>query len=104
MDKIRSIRTPTPPKLNFDASMEVLDKRHATDSLADINADEFRPKAFNSKSGKAEDIIKIKGETRPIKADTNDDPLFHQTVRLQFDLTENAHTNWDIFTKDFILS
>lgn len=86
MDKIRSIRTPTPPptKLNFDASMELLDKRYATDSLADINADEFRPKAFNSKSTKSEaDIIKIKGETRPIKTDTNDDPLFHQKVRLK---------------------
>lgn len=85
MDKIRSIRTPTPPKLNFDASMELLDKRHASDSLADLNADEFRPKAFsstsNAKSGKSEaDIIKIKGETRPIKTDTNDDPLFHQKV------------------------
>lgn len=85
MDKIRSIRTPTPPKLNFDASMEFLDKRHVSDSLADINADEFRPKAFNSssnvKSGKSDaDIIKIKGETRPIKIDSNDDPLFHQKV------------------------
>lgn len=85
MDKIRSIRTPTPPKLNFDASMELLDKRHAADSLADINADEFKPKAFTSTSNvKAEkseaDIIKIKGETRPIVTDSMDDPLFHQKV------------------------
>lgn len=85
MDKIRSIRTPTPPKLNFDASMEFLDKRHVSDSLADINADEFKPKTFSStsnvKSEKSDaDIIKLKGETRPIKLDSNDDPLFHQKV------------------------
>lgn len=99
------MRTPTPPNLdskkqNFDASMELLDKRHATDSLADINADEFRPKAFNStssaKSGKSEaDIIKIKGETRPIKTDSNDDPLFHQKVG-------NIHRNLEIVITDFV--
>lgn len=93
MDRIRSIRTPTPPKaaqLNFDASMEFLDKRHVTESLADINADEFRPKTFSSSSsnvkvGKSDgaDILKVKGETRPIKVDSNDDdPLFHQNVNL----------------------
>lgn len=87
MDKIRSLRTPTPPpsKLNFDASMEFLDKRHVSDSLTDINADEFRPKAFSSssnvKKGKSDaDILKVKGETRPIKTDSNDDPLFHENV------------------------
>lgn len=85
MDKIRSIRTPTPPKLNFDASMEFLEKRHVSESIADINADEFRPKAFTSASNvKAEksegDIIKIKGETKPNASDSNDDPLFHQKV------------------------
>lgn len=104
MDKIRSIRTPTPPilKLNFDASMEFLDKRHVSDSLADINADEFRPKAFSSTSnvkvGKSEatDIIKIKGETRPIKPDSNDDdPLFHQNVCT----VDKFHTN--SFTVNF---
>lgn len=110
MDKIRSIRTPTPPKLNFDASMEILDKRHAVDSLADINADEFKPKAFNSsanvKPGKSEaDIIKIKGETRPIKVDSNDDPLFHQKVRdyIQLD-REYIQSIGDIFIKYFVFN
>lgn len=88
MDKIRTMRTPTPPpsKLNFDASMEFLEKRHVTDSLAEINANEFKPKTFssstNTKGEKTDaDIIKLKGVARCIKTDTNDDPLFHQKVR-----------------------
>lgn len=80
------MRTPTPPKLNFDTSMEFLDKRHVSDSLAEINANEFRPKTFssttNSKGEKSDaDLIKVKGEVRATKIDSNDDPLFHQQVR-----------------------
>lgn len=79
------MRTPTPPKLNFEAGMEFLDKRHVSDSLEEINANEFRPKTFNSstnsKNDKSDaDIIKVKGEAKAVKMDTNDDPLFHQKV------------------------
>lgn len=89
IEKIRSMRTPTPPPtaLNFDATIELLDKRHVSESLAEINADEFRPKTFtstaNSKEKSDADIIKIKGEIRPTKTDSNDDPLFHQKVRFR---------------------
>lgn len=86
IEKIRAMRTPTPPKLNFDTSMEFLDKRQVSDSLAEINANEFRPKTFssttNSKGEKSDaDLIKVKGEVRATKIDSNDDPLFHQQVR-----------------------
>lgn len=87
MDKIRSMRTPTPPpsqKLNFDAGMEFLDKRQVSDALEEINANEFRPKTFNSSTNKNEkidaDSIKVKGEPKVNKIDINDDPLFHQKV------------------------
>lgn len=84
MDKIRSIRTPTPPKLNFDAGMEFLDKRQISDALEELNANEFKPKTFNSAANKSEktdaDVIKVKGELRINKTDANDDPLFHQKV------------------------
>lgn len=81
------MRTPTPPKLNFDASMEFLEKRHVSDSLAEINANEFKPKTFstasNSKGEKSDaDVLKVKGELKSIKLDSNDDPLFHQKVTL----------------------
>lgn len=86
MDKIRSIRTPTPPpqKLNFDTTMEFLDKRQISDALEELNANEFRPKSFNSSTNKSEkldsDVVKVKGEPRIQKFDSNDDPLFHQKV------------------------
>lgn len=86
MDKIRSIRTPTPPpeKSNFDAGMEFLDKRQISDALEELNANEFRPKSFNSstnKSGKSDaDVVIVKGKPRIQKVDSNDDPLFHQKV------------------------
>lgn len=86
MDKIRSIRTPTPPpqKSNFDAGMEFLDKRQISDALEELNANEFRPKSFNSSTNKSEksdaDVVKVKGEPRIQKIDSNDDPLFHQKV------------------------
>lgn len=84
IDRIRAIRTPTPPKLNFEASMEFLDKRQVSDALDDINKNEFRPKTFSSaKKSEIVDIIKIKGETKATKLDsTDDDPLFHQKVKL----------------------
>lgn len=88
VDKIRAMRTPTPPpsKQNFEASLEFLDKRHVSDAIDEVNANEFRPKAFNSsannKNDKSDaDVIKIKGETKANKTDSNDDPLFHQKVK-----------------------
>lgn len=82
------MRTPTPPppsKLNFEASLEFLDKRHVSDAIDEVNANEFRPKVFNSsannKNEKSDaDIIKVKGEVKAIKTEANDDPLFHQKV------------------------
>ncbi|XP_055325854.1 uncharacterized protein DDB_G0271670-like [Sitodiplosis mosellana] len=88
VDRIRAMRTPTPPpaaKLNFDAGMEFLDKRQVSDALEEINANDFQPKTFNSsannKNEKSDaDIIKLKGEIKGAKTDTNDDPLFHQKL------------------------
>lgn len=67
--------------------MEFLDKRQVSDALEELNANEFRPKTFNSsandKNDKSDaDIIKLKGEVKATKTDTNDDPLFHQKVRM----------------------
>lgn len=82
------MRTPTPPplpKLNFEAGMEFLEKRQVSDALDEINANEFRPKAFNSSANNRNDksdadIIKVKGEPKAVKTESNDDPLFHQKV------------------------
>lgn len=65
--------------------MEFIEKRQVSDALEEINANEFKPKAFNSsannKSEKSDaDVIKVKGEIRVNKSDSNDDPLFHQKV------------------------
>lgn len=64
--------------------MEFLDKRQISDALEELNANEFRPKSFNSstnKSGKSDaDVVIVKGEPRIQKVDSNDDPLFHQKV------------------------
>lgn len=64
--------------------MEFLDKRQISDALEELNANEFRPKSFNSSTNKSEksdaDVVKVKGEPRIQKVDSNDDPLFHQKV------------------------
>ncbi|XP_031637528.1 uncharacterized protein LOC116349966 isoform X2 [Contarinia nasturtii] len=95
VDRIRAIRTPTPPKLNFEASMQFLDKRQITDALSEINANEFRPKTFSSVNNtnvKQEmiDLI-IKGEAKIQKIDAGDDPLFHQNV---FGDDDNRMEKW----------
>lgn len=85
---MRTPTPPTPPKLSFEAAMDVLDKRHISNALEEINAEEFRPKTFNSSANNKNEksdtnVIKIKGESKAIKADSNtDDPLFHQKVSL----------------------
>lgn len=110
INKIRAMRTPTPPKQSFEVNVEVLDRRHLSDALEEINANEFRPKSFNStatnktdKNGKTDaDIIKIKGETKAVRIDSNDDPLFHQNVSLNIILLNidkyqmNSFKNFDL--------
>lgn len=87
VDKIRSMRTPTPPKISFASTMEFFDKRLISDALEEINADTFVPKTFNStvNANKANekdeaDVLKVKGEVRSSKIDVDDDPLFHRNV------------------------
>lgn len=86
VDKIRAMRTPTPPqsKTNFEASVEFLDQRPVLDAIDEINANEFRPKTFNSstntKAEKSDSDVKVKNEVKLNQTNINDDPLFHQKV------------------------
>lgn len=88
-DKIRLLRTPSPPKMTFSSAMDYLDGRQGnTDAIDEINADGFAPKTFNSatntssKANKTELDLKVKGDPKINKFDLNDDPLFHKNVNI----------------------
>lgn len=82
------MRTPTPPKIEYTANLDFLDKRTVSDALDEINANKFVQKTFNSTGNadeikdKESDVLKVKGELKVNKMDADgDDPLFHKNVR-----------------------
>lgn len=87
MDKIRSLRTPTPPKITFSSNLDFLDNRVLSDAINEINAERFVSKAFNSTA--STEVSNKKDEKKAeVKAATiaddlreiEDDPLFHKNV------------------------
>lgn len=107
MDRIRSMRTPTPPKINVPpANLDFLDNRALTAALDEINADKFVPKAFNSATNVAS-VSKQEGKTDKTKKvvavnahGTKDDSLFHQNVRGKIRIFEHCllySSNFDVF-------
>lgn len=79
------MRTPTPPRITLTTNLDFLDQKPTTDAIDEINSDKFVQKTFNSatdvKPNKDLEVLKIKGEPKINKPDTDDDPLFHKNVR-----------------------
>lgn len=86
VEKIRAMRTPTPPKITLTTNLDFLDKKPTTDAIGEINSDKFVQKTFNSAidvkpSNRDLEVLKVKGEPKINKSETVDDPLFHKNVR-----------------------
>lgn len=76
------MRTPTPPKITLTTNLDFLDQRPTTDAIDEINSDKFVQKTFNSATDTKpnKDVLKVKGEPKINKFETDDDPLFHKNV------------------------
>lgn len=85
VEKIRAMRTPTPPKITLTTNLDFLDRKATTDAIDEINSDKFVQKSFmpavDAKLNKDSVILRIKGEPKINKPDADDDPLFHKNVR-----------------------
>lgn len=85
IEKIRAMRTPTPPRITFTTNLDFLDRKPTTDAIDEINLDKFVQKTFSSATDVKpdKDLPKVKGQQIPKinKSDADDDPLFHKNVR-----------------------
>lgn len=95
-DKIRAMRTPTPPRITQTVNLDFLDERPVSDAIDEINADKFVQKTFNSSANDAKpdkdtDVVKAKIEPRINKVNVDDDPLFHKNVCVHY-ITKFNHS------------